>query len=341
MNINKDILLKFKRLIKSQYFRANSCIVLALIVFSSTTAFTSKKNDSKGIDYKIYRTTLADSDINDNLYKTLNDNLKIILTNDNFVEALNDSSSEELNNSSEVVIDSNNSNESSNDSSEVIISDNNSNEPSNDNSEIVIDTDNSSESSNNNSEVVVDNNNGNENVAETEVQQILNKFNLTKDQFDTLVAIVLSEAKSNSYEDAYAVINTIYNRTISSRWVNYINGLLGNGTGTNLYYQSICPNQFVVYENGSYFNFLYNDNSNEPGYRAIIDFLTTGEKMHNFLSFVASDCGDSECTQFVSGGNCYYNELDDIIAMEDGILNLRAEKLINIETNQSKVKALL
>ena len=54
---------------------------------------------------------------------------------------------------------------------------------------------------------------------EDKIDYILNKYNLTKNEFNTLTAIVLSEAQSNSYEDAYAVINTIYNRTHAKNWV--------------------------------------------------------------------------------------------------------------------------
>ena len=47
---------------------------------------------------------------------------------------------------------------------------------------------------------------------EDKIKYILEKYNLTNEQFKILSAIVLSEAQANSYDDAYAVINTIYNR---------------------------------------------------------------------------------------------------------------------------------
>ena len=283
MNINKNILLKFKKFIENDHFKNNSCIALAIIIFSSTSGFTNKNNYYTTADYKASQTILADLHLNNSLYEILNDTVQIMPEGNNSVE-INDKNKSE-----------------------------------------------------------------NENTDEMKIQFILERFNLTKEQFDTLVAIVLAESKWDSYEDAYSVINTIYNRTISKNWINYVNYLGKDGTGTNLYYQSICPNQFIVYQNGSYLSFLNNDNSDRQGYKAIIDFLTTGEKMHNFLSFVASDCGKEKYLQFVEKGNCYYNELtdDDMVTAENRIFDFDLEKQnitvfknTGIEIIQEKTKVL-
>ena len=84
---------------------------------------------------------------------------------------------------------------------------------------------------------------------------ILKKYNLSENMYQVLASIVASESKANSYNDAYAVINTIYNRTMSKRWVNHINNTYGSGKGDNLYYQAIAPNQFTVYSSGSTYVF--------------------------------------------------------------------------------------
>ena len=86
----------------------------------------------------------------------------------------------------------------------------------------------------------------------TKLNYILKKYNLTSEQFSILCGIVLSEAEGNSYEDAYAVINTIYNRTHAKNWVRSVNNYFGKGNGTSLYYQAISPRQFTVYSSGSY-----------------------------------------------------------------------------------------
>lgn len=142
---------------------------------------------------------------------------------------------------------------------------------------------------------------------EDKVKIILEKYNLSKDQFKILSAIVLSEAQANSYEDAYAVINTIYNRTHSKNWVKSINNRYGNNKGENLYYQAIAPRQFVVYEHGSYKKNLGNTES--VGYDAIIDFLYTEEVMHNYLSFRAHSIKIKNSESFSKKGNNYFNEL--------------------------------
>ena len=106
---------------------------------------------------------------------------------------------------------------------------------------------------------------------EDKINYILNKYNLTKNEFNTLTAIGLSEAQSNSYEDAYAVINTIYNRTHAKNWVRSCSSYFGKNKGQSLYYQAIMPNQFVVYQHGTFTRYLNRTDLN--GYNAVIDFL--------------------------------------------------------------------
>lgn len=144
---------------------------------------------------------------------------------------------------------------------------------------------------------------------EDKINSILERYKLTKEQFNILSAIVLSEADKNSYEDTYAVINTIYNRTHSKNWVKSVSNRFGNNKGENLYYQAISPNQFVVYEHGTYKNNL--NNTNCVGYDAIIDFLYTEEVMHNYLSFRANNVKVKNSETFSKNGNRYFNQLLD------------------------------
>lgn len=144
---------------------------------------------------------------------------------------------------------------------------------------------------------------------EDKIKSILEKYDLTNEQFKTLSAIVLTEAEANSYEDAYAVINTIYNRTHSKNWVKSVSNRYGSGKGTNLYYQAIAPNQFVVYEHGSYKKNL--NNTKSVGYDAIIDFLYTEEVMHNYLSFRAHNIKAKNSEAFSEKGNNYFNILTE------------------------------
>jgi len=141
------------------------------------------------------------------------------------------------------------------------------------------------------------------------IKYILEKYELTKKQFKVLSAIVLTEAQSNSYEDAYAVINTIYNRTHSKNWVKSISNRYGKDKGTNLYYQAIAPRQFVVYEHGSYKRNL--NNTKSVGYDAIIDFLYSEEVMHNYLSFRSHNIKVKNSESFSNKGNNYFNPIKE------------------------------
>lgn len=144
---------------------------------------------------------------------------------------------------------------------------------------------------------------------EDKVEYILEQYELTEEQFNVLSAIVLTEAQYNSYEDAYAVINTIYNRTHSKNWVTVINNRYGKDKGTNLYYQAIAPRQFVVYEHGSYKKNL--NNTDSIGYDAIIDFLYSEEIMHNYLSFRSHNIKIKNSESFSNKGNNYFNPIQE------------------------------
>lgn len=144
---------------------------------------------------------------------------------------------------------------------------------------------------------------------EDKIDSILERYNLSENEFEVLCAIVLTEADKNSYEDTYAVINTIYNRTHSKNWVRTINNRFGNNKGRSLYYQAIAPRQFVVYEHGSYKKNL--NNTKSIGYSAIIDFLYTEDIMHNYLSFRANNIKVKNSQAFSKKGNNYFNVLID------------------------------
>lgn len=144
---------------------------------------------------------------------------------------------------------------------------------------------------------------------EDKINYILEKYNLTKYQFDVLSAIVLTEAESNSYDDAYAVINTIYNRTHAKNWVRSCSSYFGEKNGNNLYYQAIMPNQFVVYQHGTYKRYL--NNTSLKGYDAIIDFLYNEDIMHNYLSFRSNSIKINGSEKFSNRGNNYFNILEE------------------------------
>lgn len=146
-----------------------------------------------------------------------------------------------------------------------------------------------------------------ETIIKTDEDKILEMYDLTEEEFNIICAIAMTEAKTNSYEDAYAVINTMYNRTISKTWIDWISDYHGKDVGRSLYYQAITPGQFVVYENGRY---TMNLGVREgDSYQAVIDFLLTKELKHDYLSFKSSNTELHDYEQFVVGGNKYHNIL--------------------------------
>ena len=121
---------------------------------------------------------------------------------------------------------------------------------------------------------------------EEKIAYILEEYDLTMDQFNVIAAIILAEAQANNYDGAYDIVNALYNRTWSKRWVGYIEGLMNCDTGRNLYTQATALSQFEVYTNGGYLQFL-NNSSDLVGYQAVIDMLYSQESHHNFMSFYA------------------------------------------------------
>lgn len=138
---------------------------------------------------------------------------------------------------------------------------------------------------------------------------ILDRFSLTDEQFKVIVGVTLAEAEYNSYEDSYAVINTIYNRIHSKSWVKSIENKFGKDKGKSLYYQVISPNQFTVYQSGSYKKYM--DDTESVGYNAIIDFLFTEKIMHNYLSFRSNHIKVAGSESYSLKGNNYFNVLLD------------------------------
>lgn len=171
---------------------------------------------------------------------------------------------------------------------------------------------------------------------EEKIEYILEKYDLTEEQFHILLCIILSEAKPYdlntgteddymfSYIDSYATTNTIDNRTQSITWVDYIDSLLDEGSATNIYYQATASGQFSGYLNGNYKKFLDIDITVYPAYQAVIDYLYTGEPMHNYLCFRSWNSSEEGKEHFVEGGNRYFNELTD----EDRIINENTNMII-------------
>ena len=168
-----------------------------------------------------------------------------------------------------------------------------------------------------------------EEILNSKINSILEAYNITREEFDVVVAIAMAEAKEGSYLDTYAVVTTMCNRINSRTWVDYISSLYDAEVGTNIYYQAITDGQFVVYESGRYKEFL--NNQEGDSFNAVVDCLTDNMNskrlMHNCLSFKSADTPDyyidGDVIQFEEGGNKYH----DLMPIEDRIIN---EENLNI-----------
>ena len=108
---------------------------------------------------------------------------------------------------------------------------------------------------------------------------------------------------------------------ISARWVASL--------GDNIYDQMTAPNQFVVYQNGSYRKYL--GRSDLPGYQAAIDFLSNTSELetHSYLSF-RSNSSNIDGVELVDGGNLYFN----LLTVEDSLEDFRTQGEISLNLSK-------
>lgn len=119
-------------------------------------------------------------------------------------------------------------------------------------------------------------------------------YNLSASDYDLLCAIVAAES-DKTFDDALAVATTILNRCEAPNWVASF--------GTNPISQATAPNQFVVYQHGSYAAYT-NGNAPDTVKQAVSDALK-GVRNHNYLSFRSNGSTGYSSNQITSTGNRY------------------------------------
>ncbi len=119
-------------------------------------------------------------------------------------------------------------------------------------------------------------------------------YELCEEDIDLLCAIVSAES-DKSYDDALAVITTILNRCETSNWIR--------SHGRDPIAQATAPNQFVVYQHGSYEGYM-NGNAPETVKTAVMDALA-GVRNHKYCSFRSNGTTSYSNNQISPTGNRY------------------------------------
>lgn len=166
---------------------------------------------------------------------------------------------------------------------------------------------------------------------------ICKKYNLERYQFNTIASTVYHETWSNNYDDCYRVINTIYNRTKSKKWVNYISTLTGPDgkklDGNSMYAQVIAKSQFngCVDKTGSDFDELLSEviydgtKPFETTLAAIFNFLISEECVHSYLSFKGKDY-PIDADKFTDYGNKYHELMQESDVLDPNYVIVVADK---------------
>ena len=119
-------------------------------------------------------------------------------------------------------------------------------------------------------------------------------YELSDADIELLCAIVSAES-DKTYDDALAVITTILNRCETDNWIR--------SHGTDPIAQATAPNQFVVYQHGSYKRYM-NGNAPETVVQAVKDALA-GVRNHKYLSFRSNGTTSYSDNMISPTGNRY------------------------------------
>ncbi len=119
-------------------------------------------------------------------------------------------------------------------------------------------------------------------------------YEVSDADYELLCAIVSAES-DKSYDDALAVITTILNRCEAPNWIR--------SHGTNPVAQATAPNQFVVYQHGSYKAYM-GGRAPETVQTAVRDALA-GVRNHHYLSFRSNGSTGYSDNRITSTGNRY------------------------------------
>ncbi len=162
-----------------------------------------------------------------------------------------------------------------------------------------------------------------ENVNKEKEQYILTHYDFaSQEQLDIVVAGCAAEG-ANAYDDLYGVANTIFNRITKSSFVTKF--------GTNPYLQFIAPNQFEVYELGSYKYYLLGDSQYVAKYalarQAFYDMFYRGYEgiRHNYTAFRSNATINFSNNLIVPNGNRYGAPMDE--SMRIDYKNIRINEL--------------
>lgn len=182
---------------------------------------------------------------------------------------------------------------------------------------------------------------------------VLMMYDITEDQLKYIVAKVLLEAGEyydglqepgsiNRYDECKNVISTGFNRITSPAWISLVNKRMGEGTGTNLYYQFKCPAQFTVSEYTT--NYLAStDLTVYSGYKAVIEMLLLGEPSHNMCRFVSPRIKykyeQYGCVPLSENGNYYFYEINDSDRIDLGSILPNYNRYVGLTTQEEVMDA--
>lgn len=184
---------------------------------------------------------------------------------------------------------------------------------------------------------------------EEKFNYICQKYNLTDFEFKVIISVVYNEA-GWTYDDAYRVTNTIYNRTKSKEMIRYVHYLTGLA-GDSLYAQVIATaygEDGTVYKQfsgylpdiaGYDYDTLLKKDPDMTKLNGIFDFLISENSVHNFRCFKSSSHsyndypGATDWIKYTDTGNVYHDSLleDDLV---DGYELVSMEKNKNVLTRK-------
>ncbi len=155
------------------------------------------------------------------------------------------------------------------------------------------------------------------------IDYILRKFDLTREEFDIIIAGCITEGmpgeeNEDRINEGLNVASVLYNRCKNERWINYVRQVTGIKGNIGLFENYVAKGQFSTYDSGFYLRAI--DQKSGPLYEALVKFFyyvdnidpdrqnPDYEVRHNYCSFWAHYLGRKDGVQLVSpGGNDFFD----------------------------------
>lgn len=155
---------------------------------------------------------------------------------------------------------------------------------------------------------------------EEKYEYALNKIKVSKEELDTVLAVLGVESGPTYYVDGFATMTNVLNRGISYKYSYYIAAQLGIDFPISIYHHIVAPSQYGPFWSKSYLdNMGKYDNVTVEAFLDAICSYDLAPRMHDYLNFYEWENQEHHGVYYVEYGNKFERILqdNDIIPLEE------------------------